>query len=121
MQVRFTVTDADTAQVDGVTIHRVLGTVALARRVESLGRRLLEPHLEEGEEGIGYQLTVTHHAPAPVGSELVARAVVTAADADRLVCGVTVTREEAVVATAWFEQRVLRGTSGARSGSPAAG
>jgi predicted thioesterase len=67
----FTVTPAMAASVGRRRIHPVYGTAAFVEHVEQVCRGMLEPHLEEGEEGVGYRLEVVHRAPAPVGAELV--------------------------------------------------
>lgn len=102
-----TVTDAMTARVAGQQIHPVYGTAALVQHVEEVSRKLLVPHLEPGEEGVGYQIEVTHRAPVPIGAKLVLTAEVAQVGAQRLVCEVLVRQGTRIVARGSFEQRVV--------------
>lgn len=102
-----TVTEAMTARVAGQQIHPVYGTAALVQHVEEVSRRLLVPHLEPGEEGVGYQIEVTHRAPVPIGAKLVLTAEVAQVGAQRLICEVLVRNGSRIVARGSFEQRVV--------------
>lgn len=102
-----TVTEAMTARVGGQQIHPVYGTAALVQHVEEVSRKLLVPHLEPGEEGVGYQIEVTHRAPVPVGSTLVLTAEVAQVGSQRLICEVMVRHGTRIVARGSFEQRVV--------------
>jgi predicted thioesterase len=102
-----TVTEAMTARVAGQQIHPVYGTAALVQHIEEVSRKLLVPHLEPGEEGVGYQIEVTHRAPVPVGATLVLTAEVAQVGAQRLVCEVMVRQGTRIVARGSFEQRVV--------------
>lgn len=66
----------------------VLATYELVHQMEWAGRRVLEPYLEEHEEGIGYAVNVTHLGPSPLGSRVVSRARLTAVEGNRVVCAV---------------------------------
>jgi len=48
-------------------LHPVYATYQMARHFEEAGRKLLLPHLEPGEEGIGSSVAVEHTASALVG------------------------------------------------------
>lgn len=96
-----------TARVGGREIHPAYGTVALVGHVESLCRSILEPHLEPGEDGVGYRMEVVHHAPAPVGAELTLTATVADVDPRRLLCEVSARHGTRLVAQASFDQRVV--------------
>lgn len=102
-----TVTPDMTARVGGREIHRAYGTVAVVQHVEQLCRTILEPHLDEDEEGVGYRIEVVHHAPAPLGAELVLTATVADVGPKRLLCEVSVRHGGRLVAQASFEQRVV--------------
>ncbi|MFD2090983.1 thioesterase family protein [Blastococcus deserti] len=58
-------------------VHPVYATYAMAKHFEEAGRKLLVPHLEPGEAGIGTAVSVEHLAPSWVGDALriVARCV----------------------------------------------
>lgn len=48
-------------------VHPVYATYWLAKHMELVGRKIILPFLEEGEEGIGYAVAVRHLAPALLG------------------------------------------------------
>lgn len=102
-----TVTDDMTATVAGRTIHAIYGTGALVAHIEEVCRTLLEPHLEEGEEGVGYRIEAVHVAPASVGTDLTVTATVADVGPRRVLCEVTVRDEQRLVANGSFEQRVV--------------
>ena len=51
-------------------IHPVYATYMMAKHFEEAGRKLLVPHLEDGEAGIGTAVSVEHLAPSWVGDEI---------------------------------------------------
>lgn len=102
-----TVTPDMTARVAGEEIHPAYGTHALVQHIEQVCRQLLVPHLEPGEEGVGYHLDVTHRAPVPVGATILLTATVAQVGAQKLVCEVLVRYEGRMVARGSFEQRVV--------------
>lgn len=66
--LEITVTDAMTVQFDQLgALHGVYSTYTMAKHFEEAGRKLLVPHLEAGEEGIGSSLSVEHLASALPG------------------------------------------------------
>lgn len=102
-----TVTDEMTATVAGRMIHPIYGTGALIAHIEEVCRTLLEPHLEDGEEGVGYRVEAVHVAPAPVGTDLTVTATVADVGPRRVLCEVTVRDAQRLVANGSFEQRVV--------------
>jgi fluoroacetyl-CoA thioesterase len=102
-----TVTTDMTAQVDGQQIHPVYGTGALVAHIEQVCRELLVPHLEPGEEGVGYHIDATHRAPVPVGATIVLTATVARVAATELICEVLVRQGARLVARGSFEQRIV--------------
>ena len=66
-EVVITVTQEMCPAFDGVVVHRVYSTWSMAHHMELAARKVLAPHLEEHEEGIGSHLSIDHVAPAPVG------------------------------------------------------
>jgi fluoroacetyl-CoA thioesterase len=58
-------------------VHPVYATYTMAKHFEEAGRKLLVPHLEAGEAGIGTAVSVEHLAPSWVGDAIrvTARAV----------------------------------------------
>ncbi len=96
-EVEAEVTEDMCPAFDGIVVHRLYSTWSMAHHMELAARKVLAPHLEPHEEGIGSHLSIDHVAPTPVGHRVrvVARAVevgpsavvceVTAWDGDRLV------------------------------------
>lgn len=52
-------------------VHPVYATYWMAKHMELVGRKVLLPFLEPGEEGIGYEVRVRHLGPALPGTRLV--------------------------------------------------
>lgn len=102
-----TVTREMTARVAGDEIHPVYGTGALVQHIEQVCRELLVPHLEEGEEGVGYAIEAMHRAPVPVGARIVLTASVARVGPRELICEVLVRHGTALVARGSFEQRIV--------------
>lgn len=73
---------------DDVVVHRVYSTWSMAHHMELAARKVLAPHLENHEEGIGSHLSIDHIAPTPLGHEV--RVVATAVELGptTLVCDV---------------------------------
>jgi fluoroacetyl-CoA thioesterase len=102
-----TVTPEMSARLDDVEIHPVYGTTALVQHVEQVCRRLLTPHLEAGEEGVGAALEISQRLPVPVGETVTLTATVASVGPTQLVCEVMVRHAGANVARGSFEQRVV--------------
>src|SRR5688572_3603310 len=51
-------------------VHPVYATYTMAKHFEEAGRKLLVPHLEDGEAAIGTAVSVEHLAPSWVGDAL---------------------------------------------------
>jgi fluoroacetyl-CoA thioesterase len=51
-------------------VHPVYATYTMAKHFEEAGRKLLVPHLEPGEAGIGISVSVEHRAPSWVGDTI---------------------------------------------------
>jgi predicted thioesterase len=66
-EVSITVTEDMCPAFDGVVVHRVYSTWSMAHHMELAARRVLAPHLEDHEEGIGSHLSIDHVSPAPLG------------------------------------------------------
>jgi fluoroacetyl-CoA thioesterase len=67
-------------------VHPVYATYTMAKHFEEAGRKLLVPHLESDEAGIGVSLSVEHRAPSWVGDTIRVTARCVEADAGRLTC-----------------------------------
>lgn len=80
-----TVTESDAARFESDEVHNVYSTFALARDAEWAGRLFVLEMKEEGEEGIGTGITVTHHSPALIGQEVVFSATLTEVNKNEVV------------------------------------
>lgn len=86
--VTFVVDESMLAGFGGTVVHPVLGTATLVHYLEWAGRRVIEPHLDDDEEGVGHAISVVHRAPAPAGTTVTAAATLTRHDGNRVVCRV---------------------------------
>ena len=69
-EIAITVTEDMCPAFDEVIVHRVYSTWSMAHHMELAARKVLAPHLEEHEEGIGSHLSIDHLAPTPVGEQV---------------------------------------------------
>jgi predicted thioesterase len=60
----------------------------MAKHFEEAGRKLLVPHLEDGEAGIGRSVSVEHLAPSWLGDRLTVTATCVDVTGGRLTCSV---------------------------------
>ena len=72
-------------------VHPVYATYTMAKHFEEAGRKLLLPHLEDGEEGLGSSVSVEHLAPSWVGDRLTIEARCVDVRGNRLTCACTAT------------------------------
>jgi fluoroacetyl-CoA thioesterase len=87
-EVRITVTQDMCPAFDDVVVHRVYSTWSMAHHMEIAARKVLFPHLEEHEEGIGAHLSIDHVAPTPLGHDVRVIAKATELGPTTLVCEV---------------------------------
>ncbi len=92
---------------DGVVVHHVYSTWSMAHHMELAARKVLAPHLDDDEEGIGGHLSIDHVAPAPVGTQVRVSAKAIELDADRLTCEVTAWDGSTLLGRGLQVQRVL--------------
>ena len=78
-EYRSVVRAEDVAAFQGVVVHAVCSTFALARDIEWTTRQFVLDMLADDEEGIGTYLEIEHLGPAFVGEEIVFRGVAYAA------------------------------------------
>ncbi len=102
------VTEDMAARFDDEHVHPVYGTAALVRHAEQVSRRLLVPHLEPGEEGVGARIEVDQLAPVPLGRRVELTATVVHATPRRLVTEVEARHGDRLVARATFVQAIVR-------------
>ncbi len=92
---------------DGIIVHRVYSTWSLAHHMELAARKVLAPHLDADEEGIGTHLSIDHLAPTPVGKVVRVEALCTAVDGKRVICDVRAYDGERLIGRGVQHQRVL--------------
>ncbi|WP_110182614.1 thioesterase family protein [Nocardioides solisilvae] len=78
--LRFTVTEADTAEAVGSGTLPVLGTPRLLAWLEAATCAALEPGLAPGSTSVGTRVQVEHLAPSPVGQVVEVEATSTYVD-----------------------------------------
>ena len=106
-EVSAVVTEDMCPTFDGIIVHRVYSTWALAHHMELAARKVLAPHLEPHEEGIGSHLSIDHLAPTPVGKTVRVVATCTELDDSKVVCDVVAYEGERVVGRGKQVQRVF--------------
>ena len=74
-------------------LHPVYATYQLARHFEEAGRKVLLPHLEPGEEGIGSAVSVEHTASALPGMRVTVTATLDRVEGRRLFVNVRAVNE----------------------------
>ncbi len=92
---------------DGVIVHRVYSTWSMAYHMELAARKVLAPHLDDHEEGIGSSLSIEHVAPTPVGHTVRVTAHAIEVDDTTVVCDVTAYDGDRLVGRGRQVQRVL--------------
>jgi predicted thioesterase len=88
-EVTAVVTEAMCPAWDGEVVHPVYSTWSMAHHMELAGRKVLMPHLEDDEEGLGGKLEVEHVSLLPVGKTARATARCVEANRTTVVCEVT--------------------------------
>jgi fluoroacetyl-CoA thioesterase len=72
-------------------LHPVYATYTMAKHFEEAGRKLLVPHLQPHEGGIGASVSVEHLAPSWVGDAIRVTARCVEVSGNRLTCDCTAT------------------------------
>lgn len=88
-EIEVTVTEDMCPAFDGIIVHRVYSTWSMAHHMELAARKVLAPHLEDHEEGIGSHLSIDHLAPTPLGHRVRLVAIAVELGPTTLVCDVT--------------------------------
>jgi len=114
-EVTIDVTDSMCPAFDDIVVHRVYSTWSMAHHMELAARKVLAPHLEDHEEGIGSHLSIDHVAPTPVGHRVRVVAEAVEVGPTTLVCDVTAyhvrASGETVVGRGRQVQRILPRTT----------
>lgn len=105
--VTITVTEDMCPAFDNIVVHRVYSTWSMAHHMELAARKVLAPHLEDNEEGIGSHLSIDHLSPAPVGQLVRVQAEAIQVDDDGVVCEVTAWAGDRLLGRGRQIQRVL--------------
>ena len=102
-----TVKFAELGELHPAELHPVYATYELARHFEEVGRKLLLPHLEDSEDGLGTEVRVRHLRSALPGMRVTLTATVQSVEDRRLTVAVEAVSELGeVVATGSTEQYV---------------
>ena len=106
-EVTAEVTEEMCPAFDGVIVHRVYSTWSMAHHMELAARKVLAPHLDDDEEGIGSSLSIEHVAPTPVGHSVRVVAVAIEVTDTTVVCDLTAYDGDRLVGRGRQVQRVL--------------
>jgi len=101
------VTEQDVAAFHGEVLHSVYSTFALARDFEWSSRLFFLEMKEQDEEGVGTFLTIEHHRPATIGSDIEITATVDTIHGNELICIIEATCGENIIATGKTGQKML--------------
>jgi predicted thioesterase len=88
-------------------MSRRYGTSWMVRHMEEAGRLLVDRHMPEGEDAVGYRIEATHLKPAHPGDRLTIVARCTFADEDQCVAEVEVRGPKGTVGSGTFVQRYV--------------
>jgi fluoroacetyl-CoA thioesterase len=88
-RVALSVDSADTAIAAGSGDVPVLATPRMIALLEAAACEALRGHLSAGHTSVGITVDVRHTRPSPVGAHVIAQAIVTAVDGDRITFEVT--------------------------------
>lgn len=105
---RFVVRPTDVAVFDGVVVHEVCSTFALAREIEWSSRLFVLEMKQDDEEGIGTMLAIDHRSLAMIGDEVEIVATVGSIKNNELICDITAMVGERIVATGKTGQKILK-------------
>lgn len=89
-------------------VHEVYATFALARDIEWCSRLFILDIKKEDEEGIGTELQIKHLSSALVGEPIEIEATVTSFSEKGLLCEITVTSGERLIATGLTGQKLIK-------------
>jgi len=106
-QYKKTVQENETALFDAGEVHPVYATFVIAKDAEWCCRLFVLEMKEEHEEGIGTMVSVVHHAPALVGSEVVITATAKTLERNEIVCSYEAYVGERLIATGETGQKIL--------------
>lgn len=102
------VIDTDAARFESGEVHNVYSTFALSRDAEWSGRLFVLEMKESGEEGIGTGITVTHHAPALMGQEVVFTATLAEVNKNEVIVDYTAHVGDRLIGSGKTWQKILK-------------
>ena len=97
----------DVAAFQGVVVHEVCSTFAMAREVEWATRLFVLDMKEDHEEGIGTFLEIRHEGPAFVGDEIIITGVYEAMKGIELTCTFEARVGDRLIAYGKTRQKIL--------------
>jgi fluoroacetyl-CoA thioesterase len=101
---------SDTATFASGQVHPVYATFAVARDAEWVCRLFVLEMKEADEEGIGTFVTVNHHSPALVGSQVQFTSTVESLQGNELICQWEAKVGERLLASGRQGQKILKKT-----------
>lgn len=107
-EYRSIVKPEDVAAFQGVVVHHVCATFALARDIEWTTRQFVLEMKEHDEEGIGTYLQIDHRGPAFVGEEVVFTATFNHIVDNELTCSIEAHAGDRLIARGRTRQRILK-------------
>lgn len=107
-EYRSVVRPEDVASFQGVVVHNVCATFALAREIEWTTRQFVLDMKDDDEEGIGTYLQIRHLGPAFVGDEIVFRGIFEDLAGGELICSFEASVGDRIIAVGKTGQKILK-------------
>jgi predicted thioesterase len=115
-ELEILVTPDMVAKFGDTTVHKLYATSALVHHMEWAARKILEPYLEEHEEGMGYHAEVSHLMPTIPGMKVKLKATVSDIRDRKVVCDIEAfnprgkiargTVTQAIVEKSWLDNKI---------------
>lgn len=101
------VTENHIARFDTGTVHELYATFAIAQDMEWTCRLFVLEMLEEGEEGIGTQLSIEHISPCLKGETAIHTATLEYVKENTVFCSVMVQCKDRIIAKGTQTQKII--------------
>jgi fluoroacetyl-CoA thioesterase len=105
---RHVVKEEDSARFESGEVHAVYSTFALARDAEWSGRLFILQMKDPDEEGVGTGITVSHHAPALIGSEVIFTATLVEVKGHEVITNYEARIGDKLIASGEQRQKILK-------------
>lgn len=106
--VTITVTEEMLARFEHLgLVHPVYSTWSMIKHMELASRTVILPYLEDDEEAVGHNVSVTHRAPTPLGAVVTVRARLVAVEGSQVICAVSAQNERGLIGEGTTIQVVL--------------